>query len=130
MGMFKLPRKTCKDMASIMSKFWWGHMQKESGGHWRKWRALGETKSQGGLDFKDFEAFNKSLIAKQICHLIDSPNSLAGQILKSKYYPSSGVLDTRMHNNPSLIWRSFHSAIDLIKKCLLWCIGDGYLIYI
>lgn len=130
MGMFKLFQRTCIKMVSLMFKFWQGHMQKESGIHQRKWRFLGENKSQRDLDFRDFQAFNKALLAKQLWHLIESPNSLTTQILKSIYFPTTGVLDVKLHNNPSLIWRSFHSSMDLIKEGLLWHIRDGHSVHI
>lgn len=72
-----------------------------------------------------FEAFKKTILTKQMWHLLVSPHSLVGQILKSKYFPTSNVLDAKLHNNPSLIWVSFYYSIDLIKEGLLWRIGDG-----
>lgn len=33
---------------------------------WRKWTLLVDTKSKGGFDFRDLEAFNKELLAKQL----------------------------------------------------------------
>lgn len=57
MSLFRLPQKICKDIASLMSKFWWCHKTKEKGVYWRKWSELGKMKSQGGLGFRDLEAF-------------------------------------------------------------------------
>lgn len=39
---------------------------------------LCDTKSQDGLDFKDLEAFEKSMLAKQIWRLVQNPFSLDG----------------------------------------------------
>lgn len=64
MSLFMIPRRTCKDITYLMSRFWWGHMQKESSIHLKKWKLLGTTKSLGDLGFKDLEAFNKALLAK------------------------------------------------------------------
>lgn len=75
--MFTLPRRICKEIASAKSNFWWGHMSKDNGIHWRKWENLGETKSNDGLGFRNLEAFNKALFAKQVWRLIQVPSSLA-----------------------------------------------------
>lgn len=49
MILFALSRKMCQEIASSMFKFWWSSMKKESGIHWRKWKNLGDPKSQGIL---------------------------------------------------------------------------------
>lgn len=77
---------------------------------------LGETKSQGGLGFRDLEDFNKSLLAKQIWGHVQNPTSLVGQIFKFKYFPSINILATKVKHNHSLIWRSLWSSAGLIKE--------------
>lgn len=67
-------------------------------------KTLGETKARDGLRFKDLDAFNKALLAKQLWRLIEYLDSLAGQILKSKYFPSTDVLEAKLSHNPSHIW--------------------------
>lgn len=103
MSMFKLPRKICKDIVSLMSNFWWSHMNKSPRVHWKTWQLLGETKAQSGLGFRDLEAFNKSFLAKQIWRLFESPLSFAAQILKFKYFSFSRVLDAKLSRHPSLL---------------------------
>lgn len=125
MSMFILLRKICHRIKTSMSKFWWGRMNKENGISWQKWKSLGDTKFQGGLGFRDIMAFNKALLAKQIWRLIQYPTSLASQILKAKYYPRSTVLATKVGRNPTLIWHSISSSIDLIREGTLWRIGNG-----
>lgn len=129
MSLFKLSRCTCKEIASLISKFWWDRMQKEYGIHWKNWRHLGNTKSQEGLSFRDFETFNKALLANQFCQLIESLNSLMGQILKSKYFPASRVLDVNLLITP-LSFGDFYDAIDLVKEGMMWHIGDSQSIHI
>lgn len=102
-------------------------MHKEFGIHWKKLRLLGDTKSQGDLGFRDFEVFNKALLTKQIWRFIKTLNFLSVQILKSKYFPTYGVLDANINSNPSLIWRSFYDSIDLVKEGMVWRISNGQL---
>lgn len=91
---------------------------------WRK------KKSKSGLGFRDLETFNKAILAKKIWRLFESPHSLAAHILKSKYFPTFGVLDVKLGSNPSLIWHSFQYSIDLVKDDFFLRIGDGQLVHI
>jgi hypothetical protein len=45
---------------------------------------MGFSKAQKGLGFQDLLCFNK-LLAKQLRVLLQNPNSLAGQVLRSTY---------------------------------------------
>jgi hypothetical protein len=46
---------------------------------------MGFSKAQRGLGFEDLLCFNK-LLVKQLWGLLQNPNSLAGQVLRSIYY--------------------------------------------
>lgn len=105
-------------------------MHKDSSIRWKKWKFMGETKSKGGIGFKDLETFNKALLAQQIWRIIEHSDSLAGQTLKAKYFPNTGVLKAKLNHNPFLIWRSFAHSIGLIKECMLWRVGNGNSIHI
>lgn len=118
--MFLLPHKTCKEIISTMSKFWYSSKNKESSIYWKKWTLLGNTKSKRGLGFRDWEAFNKALLVKKIWRIIKNPKSLAGQILKSKYFLHTSILDSKLGHNLSLMWRSIRSS-TLLKN--VWCGG-------
>lgn len=125
MSMFTFTRRTYKDIISFMARFCWGHIQKDSGVHQKKWDILGKIKSQGKLGFRDLEAFDKALLTKKVWRLIEKLDSLAGQILKAKYFHYSEILDAKLEHNPSLIWRSLQDSFPFIKASLLWKIGDG-----
>ena len=65
MSVFQLPKNLCKDINSLMSKFFWGHKQKDSCTAWMGWSKMAKAKDKGRLGFRDLEWFNLALLAKQ-----------------------------------------------------------------
>lgn len=61
MSCFKLLDKL---LHAINSKFWWDKISGERSTHWINWVDLCTSKLNGGLGFRDFEAFNNILVAK------------------------------------------------------------------
>ena len=54
MSVFQLPKMLCKDINSIMSKFWWGHKEDDSHIAWMNWSKLGRPKENGWFGFPRF----------------------------------------------------------------------------
>jgi hypothetical protein len=65
MSVFLLPKTLCKDINSMMAKFWWGHKENDTKMVWMSWEKLGRSKERGGMGFRDLECFNLALLAKQ-----------------------------------------------------------------
>ncbi|GAU45240.1 hypothetical protein TSUD_291240 [Trifolium subterraneum] len=72
---------------------------KEGGGsnnnkriHWLAWDRLACPKAKGGLGFRNFEAFNMGMVAKQTWIIIQNPESLAAKIIKARYFSRSSLL--------------------------------------
>ncbi|XP_058734150.1 uncharacterized protein LOC131605869 [Vicia villosa] len=82
-------------------------------------------KSEGGMGFRDFKAFNLAMIAKQGWNFLSKPNSLVARIFKARYFPRSTFLDSKIGNNPSYVWRSLWKAKDVLKLGSRWSIRDG-----
>ena len=110
----------------MMNSFYWG--SKKNGRHginWMRWENLTLHKSQGGLGFRNLEAFNLSMLGKQSWKLLTDSNSLLTRVLKAKYFLGRDFLDAPIGHNPSYTWRSLWSTQSLLTLGHRWKIGDG-----
>lgn len=82
-------------------------------------------KSKGGMGFRDMQAFNLILLAKQAWRLIGSPNSLCAQLLRAKYYPNGNILDTVFLGNSLVVWKVIAYGLDQVKQGIIWRVGNG-----
>lgn len=125
MGIFKLPDSVCEDLTRLTRNFWWGADNGRRKTHWRAWECLTKPKRNGGLGFKDIRLFNQALLARQAWRLIEFPDSLCAKVLKAKYYPHGSLIDTTFGPNASPAWRGIEHGLDLLKKGIIWRIGNG-----
>ncbi|XP_042990668.1 uncharacterized protein LOC122317666 [Carya illinoinensis] len=125
MGIFKLPRQLLIELNKQVRGFWWGQQEKEHKIHWVSWKQMIKSKRSGGFGMRDFEFFNRALLAKQGWRIISSPSSLAARVFKEKYFKCSTFLDVKKGSNSSFLWQSFISARSLLKEGLVWRVGDG-----
>ncbi|XP_012852582.1 PREDICTED: uncharacterized protein LOC105972190 [Erythranthe guttata] len=124
MSRFKLPRYFTDEVQGSMAKFWWND-NRGKGIHWIKWHDMCLSKDCGGLGFRNLDAFNTPLLAKQVWRLLVSPDSLLARIYKARYYPQSDIFGASLGSNPSYTWRSIWGAISLLDKGTRWRIGSG-----
>lgn len=66
MACFKLSEAVCKEITKTITNFWWGEEVEKRKIHWRSWKKMTLTKENGGLNFKDLEAFNDALLEKKL----------------------------------------------------------------
>uniref|UniRef100_A0A803PAT0 Reverse transcriptase domain-containing protein n=1 Tax=Cannabis sativa TaxID=3483 RepID=A0A803PAT0_CANSA len=125
MSCFRLPTKLCKEIESLIAKFWWGSSGDNSKLHWKNWGAICQSKFVGGLGFRSLIHFNQAMLAKQAWRVLTCPHSLLSQTLKARYFPNSSVLEADPGFNPSYSWRSLLWGCDLMKRGLIWKVGDG-----
>uniref|UniRef100_A0A453J4P8 RNase H type-1 domain-containing protein n=1 Tax=Aegilops tauschii subsp. strangulata TaxID=200361 RepID=A0A453J4P8_AEGTS len=86
---------------------------------------LVQPKSKGGAGFRDFRIFNQALLARQAWRLIYKPDSLCAQVLKARYYPNGNIQDTVFSGNASSSSQAISYGLDLLKKGLIWRVGNG-----
>ena len=89
------------------------------------WENMPKPKCDGGIGFRDMHLFNQALLARQGWRLLHKPESLCARVLKSKYYPNGNLLDTVFSSDASPTWRGIEFGLELLKKGLIWRIGDG-----
>uniref|UniRef100_A0A453GQH1 Uncharacterized protein n=1 Tax=Aegilops tauschii subsp. strangulata TaxID=200361 RepID=A0A453GQH1_AEGTS len=74
--------------------------------HWISWDKMCESQKEGGLGFRDPEAFNQALLAKQAWRLYQRPSSLCARVLKARYYPHCSILNATSPTAGSFTFRS------------------------
>ena len=84
-----------------------------------------EAKEVGGMGFKEIEKFNKALLAKQLWRMMHNPDSLCFRVFKARFFPNCSILDAKDSNFGSYAWKSILGVRDVIKKVMVWCIGNG-----
>jgi hypothetical protein len=125
MGVFKLLDSVCDDLTRLIRNYWWGAEQGKRKTHWVSWHKLIRSKGQGGMGFRDMRFFNQALLARQAWRLIAFPDSLCARVLKARYYPRGNLIDTIFRGNPSSTWTTISYGLDLLKKGLIYRVGDG-----
>lgn len=91
----------------MIRRFWWGKGDQGRGIDWRKWDMMCLPKVDGGLGFKELEAFNFAFLSKQGWRLLKKPNSLVARVLKAKYHPIVDFLEAKARSGILLYGGAF-----------------------
>ena len=88
--------------------------------HWIAWDKMCAAKRDGGMGFRDPEAFNQALLAKQAWRLLRVPSSLCARVLKARYYSEGGIMNATCPDGGSYTFRSILHGRDLLRAGLVW----------
>ena len=64
MNCFQIPKSLCDEIEAMMRKFWWRQRGQESKIAWVSWKKMCKSKMNGGMGFKNLQAFNLAMLAK------------------------------------------------------------------
>ena len=110
--------------------FWWGQRKEEKKIAWLSWEKMCKAKLDGGLGFRNFQAFNLAMLAKQGWRLLSNPDSLCAKVYKVGYYPHGDILNSKLGCRPSYTWRSIFKGLEVVWKGSRWRVGNERLIHI
>ena len=130
MSCFQLPKGLCDDIEGMMKRFWWGQRGQESRIAWGSWKHLCKSKLRGGMGFRNLQAFNLAMLAKQGWRLLMNPNSLVARVYRAKYYAHGDVLNASLGSRPSYAWRTIMQGLEVVRGDSRWRVGNGKLIHI
>ncbi|KAL0416512.1 UNVERIFIED_CONTAM: hypothetical protein Slati_3483100 [Sesamum latifolium] len=119
MSCFRLPKSLLQEFQSLAANFF-GHDGERRRIHWLAWSRLCSSKLDGGLGFRDLEAFNLALLTKQLWRLLSRLDNLVCKVLKAKYFPRSHLFEARLGTRPSFTWRSIMAAMELFRSGCHW----------
>ena len=100
MSCFLIPKGLCEEIEGMIRNFWWGQRKEEKKIAWVSWEKMCKAKSNGGMGFRNFQAFNLAMLAKQGWRLLSNPDSLCAKIFKARYYLSGDILNSKLGCSP------------------------------
>lgn len=124
---FRLPKTLCRNLNSLMGRFWWGSQHDVHRMSWMSWERMGKSKLSGGMGFRDLEVFNLALLAKEGWRLLQFPESPVARIMREKYFSNGSFMhaQAQLGSRPSYSWRSIFQAREVLDRGLIWRVGNG-----
>ena len=114
MSCFLISKGLCEEIEGMIRKFWQGQRQEKSEIAWVSWEKMCKSKSNCGIGFHNFQAFNQAMLAKQGWRLLSNLDSLCAKVYKARYYPNGDVLNSKLGCSPSYTWRSIFKGLEVI----------------
>ena len=86
---------------------------------------LAIPKSEGGMGFRDMQAFNVALLGKQAWRIIMKPDSLCSQVLRTRYLHNQELMSATAPRAASRYWRAILAGREALKLGIIKRVGSG-----
>ena len=82
-------------------------------------------KKNGGMGFRDIQAFNLAMMAKQAWRLIHHTHSLFYRVYKVRYFPNCSFMEAEIRHSKSFVWWRLVVARKVIMEGSRWKVVNG-----
>lgn len=79
----------------------------------------------GGLGLRKCRFNNQALVTKLEWGMINEDKPLRVKVLRNKYKVTQNPRNWTLKSSPSSIWKSIHSAKNMLTKGVKWTVGNG-----
>lgn len=128
MATILLSKNLLNKITAIIRKFWWTGVREGQDKNplcLKSWKEICRPLDEGGLEIRDIQAVNKSLILNSAWRLITNPHEQMAQILKGKYFPNSSFWEASKNISKSVYWSSVLKIRKVLKHSVSWQLGEG-----
>ena len=126
MSTFRIPEQVCRDLDSLVCRFWWGvkpgvcrFMALKA------WKEICLPKEAGGLGFRRFQDINTALLAKLAWSIAKGERSLWADMLSAKYLKQDTFFTFQIKSGDSPVWRGIVSSKTILEKASCFKVGNG-----
>ncbi|CAL1384433.1 unnamed protein product [Linum trigynum] len=121
-----LPTSVCNDLDRCNRQLIWGEEDGTSKFHLIAWEQMTLPRKLGGAGIRPTRLANQALLAKGGWKLVSNDQSIWARVLRDKYARSrEGRAVLQKQKGSSMAWRSFTSAINVLKKGYVIKVTNG-----
>lgn len=121
---FLLPKKTTTNHDNSHRHFFWNSNPSNNSIPLIAWDKVCHPKSSGGLGLRKTNPLNRAFIAKLGWNILTN-NNLWASLMRKKYLHNTDFLSCKPKSSDSTIWRHIFSQRKILRKGILWKLGNG-----